>query len=152
MHHFTAASRVADMNRILEIEVCSQRRQVVGMMIHVMAVPGLAGTPVAPPIVSNYAIAALAEEQHLVVPIVRRKWPAVAEHDGLTFAPVLVINLCSVLRCDRSHRCAPFHTDSRSNFLCYLHQEPRKPLWLANPILDQVAGHSAVVFITNLAR
>src|SRR5580658_10773541 len=93
VHHFAAASRMADMNRILEVEMCGQRRQVVGIMIHVMAVPGLAGTSVSPPVVSNHTVAALAEEQHLCVPIIGRQRPAVAKDYGLTFAPVLVVNL-----------------------------------------------------------
>src|SRR4029077_12390807 len=103
VHHFAAPGRVADMNRIFEVEMCGQRRQVVGVMIHVMAIPGLAGTPVTPSVVSNHAIAALAEEQHLRVPTVRRERPAVTKDDGLTFAPILVVDLCSILRCDRAH-------------------------------------------------
>src|ERR1700734_607963 len=72
-----------------------------------MAVPGLAGTPVSPPVVSNHAIAAFAEEQHLCVPIIGGQWPAVAKYDGLTLAPVLVIDLRSIFRCNRRHRNSP---------------------------------------------
>jgi hypothetical protein len=61
---------MADMNRILKVEMCGQRRQVVGIVIHVMAVPALAGAPVSPPVVSNHTIATLAEKQHLIVPII----------------------------------------------------------------------------------
>ena len=45
-----------------------------------------------PPVVSNHAIAMLAEEQHLCVPIFGGLWPAVAKYDGLTLAPVIVID------------------------------------------------------------
>src|SRR5579864_2402251 len=72
-----------------------------------MAVPRLAGTPVSPPVVSNHAIAAFAEEQHLCVPIIGGQWPAVAKYDGLTLAPVLVIDLRSIFRCNRRHRNSP---------------------------------------------
>src|SRR5580698_2590049 len=107
VHHFAAASRMADMNRILEVEMCGERRQVVGIVIHVMAVPGLAGTPVSPPVVSNHAKATLAEEEHLCVPIIGGQWPAVAKYDGLTLAPVLVIDLRSIFRCNRRHGNSP---------------------------------------------
>ena len=54
------------------------------------------------PVVRNNAIAQLAEMQHLAVPIVRGQWPAVRENDRLPRTPILVVNLCSVLRRNRS--------------------------------------------------
>src|SRR5579864_1862432 len=54
-------------------------------------------------VVSDHAIALIEEEHHLVVPIIGRERPAVAENDGLTFAPVLIINFDSVFRCNRGH-------------------------------------------------
>src|SRR6266849_2250735 len=77
-------------------------------MIHVMAVPGLAGTPVPPPVVSNHAIATLAEEQHLCVPIVGRERPAVTEDYWLALSPVLVVNLRTIFRSDRRHEDSPY--------------------------------------------
>src|SRR6266498_4892991 len=62
-------------------------------MIHVMAATGLGGAAMAAPVVGYDAIAVLEEEQHLCVPVIGRQRPAVAEHDGLTFAPVLVVDL-----------------------------------------------------------
>jgi hypothetical protein len=55
------------------------------------------------PVVRNNAIAQLAEMQHLPVPIVRAQRPTVRENDRLPRAPILVVNLCSVLRRNRSH-------------------------------------------------
>ena len=49
------------------------------------------------------AIAVLEEEQHLRVPVIGRQRPAMAEHDGLTFAPVLVENLNAVFGWNRAH-------------------------------------------------
>ena len=83
--------------------MCGQRRQVVGVVIHVMAVGGLRGAAMAAPVVRDDAIAVLEEEQHLRVPIIGRQRPAVAEHDGLTFAPVLVEDLNAVFGGDRVH-------------------------------------------------
>src|SRR5437016_8741716 len=70
-----------------------QSRQVVGVMIHVMAPAGLGGAAVTSSVMGNDAIAVFEEEQHLRVPIVGAERPAVAEHDGLTFAPVLIIDV-----------------------------------------------------------
>src|SRR6476646_5951110 len=72
-------------------------------MIHVMAATGLGGAAMAAPVVGYDAIALLEEEKHLRVPIIGRQRPAVAEHDGLTFAPVLVEDLNAVFGGDRGH-------------------------------------------------
>src|SRR2546425_11079484 len=77
-------------------------------MIHVMAAAGLGGAAMAAPVMGYDAIAVLEEEQHLRVPIIGRQRPAVAEHDGLTFAPVLVEDLNAVFGGDRVHIEPPF--------------------------------------------
>src|SRR5882724_3020287 len=56
-----------------------------------------------PPVMRDHAIAPLAEEEHLPVPVVRGKWPAVRENDRLTRSPIFVINLRAILGCDRCH-------------------------------------------------
>jgi len=40
--HLAAAGRVSDMDRILEVELCYQFREIVGIGVHVVAVPWLA--------------------------------------------------------------------------------------------------------------
>jgi hypothetical protein len=42
---------------------------------------------------------------------VRRQRPAMADDDGLSFAPVVVINLRSVLGFDRRHAKSPYCLD-----------------------------------------
>ena len=103
MHDFTAAGGMADMHGVAELEMRGQRRKVVGVMIHVVAAPDLARAAVPAPVMRDHAIAAAHEEQHLRVPIVRRKRPAMAEHDGLARAPVLVEDLDAVSGGDRRH-------------------------------------------------
>jgi hypothetical protein len=95
-HHFAATGGVTDVDRILQVEMGRQRRQVVGVVVHIVAVTGLGGTPVAAPVVSDDPIAVLQKEKHLRVPVVGRHRPAVAEHDGLTGTPVLVVDLDAV--------------------------------------------------------
>src|SRR5882724_1973371 len=70
-----------------------QRRKVVGIVIHVMAVARLGGPAVASPVMGDDAIAVFEEEHHLRVPVIGRQWPAVAEDDGLSFAPVFIIDV-----------------------------------------------------------
>ena len=100
---FSAAGGVAHMDRVLQIKLFRERREIVGVGVHVVAVPRLGGTAVAAPVMRDDAIATLAEEQHLSVPVVRAERPAVTEYDGLSFAPVLVIDFCSVLGSDCRH-------------------------------------------------
>ena len=48
-------------------------------------------------------------KQHLRVPVVSRERPAVAEHDGLSTAPVLIIDLHPIFGCNCTHRFTPFY-------------------------------------------
>src|SRR5271157_4319413 len=84
----------------------SDRSQIIGVVVHVVADAGLCGASVATPIVSDHSEAMLQEEQHLRVPIVSRQRPAVAEDDRLARAPVLEEDRDAVGRSDRAHvRC-----------------------------------------------
>jgi len=50
------------------------------------------------------------QEEHLRLPTIGIEWPAVAEDDGLPRAPVLVIDLRAVFRCNRAPLfCLLFH-------------------------------------------
>ncbi len=73
----------------------------------------------AAPVMGYDAIAVLEEEQHLRVPIIGRQRPAVAEHDGLTFAPVLVEDLNAVFGGDR--------VQCRASLYCPLWRTPNPP-------------------------
>ena len=84
-----------------------QRREIVGVVIHVVAVADLAGAAVAAAVMGDDAKAVVEEEQHLRVPVVGRQRPAVAEHDRLARAPVLVEDLDAVLGGDGGHGNSP---------------------------------------------
>src|SRR6185436_14760780 len=77
---------------------------VIGIVVQVMAVVDLGRAAMAAPVVRDNAKAAFQEEQHLRVPIVGRQRPAMAEHDRLTLAPVLVEDFDSVFGGYRAHR------------------------------------------------
>ena len=90
---FAAAGGVADVDRVLQVERFDERREVVGVGVHVVAVPGLARAAVAAAVMGDAAVAAGGQEEHLVLQGVRAERPAVAEDDGLSAAPVLVVEL-----------------------------------------------------------
>jgi hypothetical protein len=103
VHHLAAAGGMADVNGVLQIEMRGQRRQVIRIVIHVVAIARLSRSAVAAAVVSYDAIAVVKKEQHLRVPVVGRQRPTMAEYDGLTLAPVLVENLNAVFRFDGIH-------------------------------------------------
>jgi len=69
--------------------------QVVRVRVHVIAGPWLTGPPMTSTIMRNDSIALLAQEEHLVLPIVSIEWPAIGENDGLAgrVSPALVEDL-----------------------------------------------------------
>ena len=71
------------MDGVPEIEMGSQRGQVIGVMVHVVTATGLRGASVPAPVMGDDAVAVPEEEHHLRVPIVARQRPAVAENDRL---------------------------------------------------------------------
>src|SRR5262245_27928555 len=83
--------------------MCRQRRQIIGIVIQVVAVAYLRGSAMTTAVMRDDAIAVLEEKQHLGVPVIGRQRPAVAEHDGLTFAPILVKDLDAVFGCNCAH-------------------------------------------------
>ena len=91
------------MDGVFQVEMRGEGGQVVGVVVHVMAVGGLRGAAVAAAVMGDDAIALLEEEQHLVVPVVGGERPAVAEDDGLAGTPVLVEDLDAVFGGDGGH-------------------------------------------------
>src|SRR5438874_2488095 len=92
-YHLAATGRMADVNRILQVEMIGHGLQIVGIVVHVVPAAGLSRATMSAPISCNDAETFADEKKHLRVPIIRRERPAVTEHDGLTFAPVLVIDV-----------------------------------------------------------
>ena len=103
VHHLAAASRMADVNCILQFEMIGDGLQVVGVVIHVMPAVGLSRAAVPAPILGDDPITFGEEEQHLRVPIVRAQGPPVAEYDRLSAAPVFIIDLYPIFRCHVTH-------------------------------------------------
>jgi hypothetical protein len=95
--------READQDDIPKIERADERREVIGVGVHLVAVPGLTGAAVAAAVVSDAAQAVGRQREHLRFPAVRVQRPSVAEHHGATGSPVLVEDAHAVVRGDRRH-------------------------------------------------
>src|SRR5438874_7117015 len=93
MHYLAAAGRMADVNRILEVEMIGHGLQIVSIVVQVVPAAGLSRATMSAPIIRNDAETFADEKKHLRVPIVGRERPAVAEHDRLSFAPVLIVDV-----------------------------------------------------------
>src|SRR6266567_6283237 len=112
MHHLAAAGRMADVNRILEVEMIGHGLQIVGIVVHVVSAAGLSRATMSTPIRGNDAETFAEEKKHLRVPIIRRQRPAVTKHNRLPAAPVFIIDVDvrSVFFSDSDvrHMCFPF--------------------------------------------
>src|SRR6267143_5147345 len=92
----SAARGVTCVDCILQVQLFGEGCEIIGVSIHLVTIPRLRGTTVAPAVVRNDSIATIAEEQHLRVPVVRSERPALTEYYRLSRSPVLVENLCTI--------------------------------------------------------
>jgi hypothetical protein len=83
------ARRVADVDRVLQVEGLDQRSEAISISVHVVAIPGLRRPAMAAPVVRAAAVSTLGQKQHLVFEGVCAQGPALAEDDGLPLAPML---------------------------------------------------------------
>src|SRR5947208_16219437 len=102
MRHLAAAGGMTNLHGVLPIKMRGSSRKVGGIVIHVMALARLGGPAVASSVMGDDAIAVFEEEQHLRVPVIGRQRPTMAEDDGLSFAPIFIIDVdvCSVFFTD----------------------------------------------------
>ena len=91
------------MNGVLQIEMRGDSREVIRIMIHIVAVGRLRRAPVTAAVMCDDAKAVIQEEHHLGVPIVRAQRPAVREDYRLSASPVLVEDVNAVFGLNRVH-------------------------------------------------
>src|SRR5262245_51082670 len=120
------------MDRILEVETLGHGRKVIRVMIHIMPVANLRRPTVAAPVMRYDAITLAQEEQHLRVPVIGRKRPAMAEHKGLTRTPILVEDLDAVFRSDFWHTLTLALTDGTPSYYFF-----KKEIWCFNVCLSR---------------
>jgi hypothetical protein len=97
VRNFTSAGGVTDQHRITNVQVIQQRRKIICVPVHVISVPGLAGTPVTPTIMRYHPIPTATEEQHLGVPCVGTEWPPVGENYRLSVSPILIEKIGTII-------------------------------------------------------
>src|SRR5438094_10007323 len=93
MHHLAAAGRMADVNRILEVEMIGHGLQIVGIVVHVVSAAGLSRATMSTRRSCNHAETFAEEKKHLRVPIIRRQRPAVTEPNRLPAPPDSLIHV-----------------------------------------------------------
>jgi hypothetical protein len=86
---FSAAGGVPDQDRVPQLELFNEGGEIIGIGVHVVAVPGLARTAMATTIVSDRAISVGCKKDELLVPGVGIEGPAVPEDNRLPFAQSL---------------------------------------------------------------
>ena len=62
-----ATGRMTDMDRVIQIEMLDEFRQVIGISVHVIAVPRLARPAMTATIMGDAAIAMRGQEKHLIL-------------------------------------------------------------------------------------
>ena len=62
IYDLTTAGRMTDVNGVLQIEMGSHRREIIGVVIHVMAISRLRRSAVAAPVMSNHAVTLIDKE------------------------------------------------------------------------------------------
>src|SRR5258708_5471259 len=90
-------------DHVSQVETRQQFRQIVGIMIHIIAVPGLTGAAMAAPIMRDAAETTFGEKKHLVFESVRAERPTMAKYDGPTGPPILVVNLGAISSGEAAH-------------------------------------------------
>jgi hypothetical protein len=88
---------------VRQVEMRQQFCQIVGIMIHIVAIPRLTGAAMSAPIVRDAAETTLRKEKHLVFESVRAERPTMTKYDGPTGAPILVVNLGAISGGESAH-------------------------------------------------
>ena len=135
VNDLAAASGMADVDGVLQVEMRRDSLKIVGIVVHVVSGPTLARASMATAIMGNDPKAAVKEEQHLRIPVVGRQRPTMAEDDGLSRTPVFVEYFGTVFGGDRGHREPPASLNcvdrakngtkgsAGASVLCYLRAE-----------------------------
>jgi hypothetical protein len=88
---------------LLEIKFLDDGCQVVGIAIHIVSAPGLAGPAVSTAIVRDHAKTIPRKEQQLPVPRIGIQRPSVGKSYGRPFSPVFVVDGRPILHADCAH-------------------------------------------------
>jgi hypothetical protein len=105
---FASTGGVAKVNRLLQVDLFDELCVVIGVGVQIVVLPRLAGATVTAAGLDDATESVRGENEHLRFPSVRRKRPSMAEDCGLSEAPILEIDLHTVLGGDHGHRLLSF--------------------------------------------
>src|SRR5258708_24662524 len=77
--------------------------EIVGVGVHVIALPRLAGAAMTSTIMSDTAVALSRQEEHLVFKSVAVQRIRMVKNDGLSFPPIFKVEFCAVFGGDSAH-------------------------------------------------
>src|SRR5260370_39189099 len=77
--------------------------EIVGVGVHVIALPRLAGAAMTSTIMSDTAVALARQEEHLVFKSVAVQRIRMVKNDGLSFPPIFKVEFCAVFGGDSAH-------------------------------------------------
>jgi hypothetical protein len=80
---------MADVDRVFQVEFLDKQCEIVGVRVHVIAVPRLTRSAVSASVMGNATVAPRSQEEHLVFKGISIQRPAMGEDDRLTAAPVV---------------------------------------------------------------
>src|SRR5262249_28406634 len=89
----TAPCRMADVDRVLQVESFDELRQVVGVCVHFVAIPRLTRPAMAATGVGGAAVSACGQNAHRCFRGVCARWPTVAEDYGLSAAAIFIVDV-----------------------------------------------------------
>ena len=101
--HLASSCRVSDQYGVMEVESLDDGGEVVGVVVEIIAVPGLTRPASTPAVVGDCAEAAVGDELRRTVPRIGGQRPPLAEDDGLAAAPVLVEDVDPIGGGDKGH-------------------------------------------------
>src|SRR5262244_212766 len=101
--HFAAARGVTKQRGILQIKRFDERCQIVGVAVHVVAEPCLAGAAMTTPIMRDHPKTVLGQKMHLAVPCIGTERPSVGKRYDRALAPVFVVDCRAILRRNGAH-------------------------------------------------
>jgi hypothetical protein len=94
---------MSDKDRILQVEIFDELGEIVGVRIHVVAIPRLIRASVPASIDGDAPISIRRHKEHLILKGVGGKRPTVIENDRLSGTPIFVIHIHAIFGRDNTH-------------------------------------------------
>jgi hypothetical protein len=94
---------MANQHGILQIQRFHQLGEIIGIGVHIVTLPRLAGPPMTSAIMRDATVASAGQKEHLIFKRVRVQAIGVVEYNGLPFPPIFKIEFGAVSRGNGAH-------------------------------------------------